>query len=141
MQDISRHKQDEDGLDALGARKNILVEKVKNIIVELIHYSNEQLEINFSQHVSKILQYDYTYLANLFSEAEGMPIQKYIILQNIERVKELIMKDELRLTEIAWKLHYSSVAHLSNQFKKVTGLAASHFKKLRSIRRKTIQDL
>jgi PAS domain S-box-containing protein len=141
MQDISRHKQDEFALDTLGVRKNILVEKVKNIIVELIHYSNEQLEINFSEHVSKILEYDYTYLANLFSEAEGMPIQKYIILQKIERVKELIMMDELSLTEIAWKLHYSSVAHLSNQFKKVTGLTPSLFKQQKHNWQPTLQNV
>jgi PAS domain S-box-containing protein len=128
MQDISRQKQDEEGLDALGGTKNILVDKIKNIIVELIHYSNEQLQINFSEHVSKILQYDYTYLANLFSEEEGISIQQFIISQKIERVKELIVNNEFTVTQIAWKLHYSSVAHLSNQFKKITGLTPSLFK-------------
>lgn len=128
MQDISRHKQDAGGIEALGMSKNILVEKVKDIIIEFIHYSSEQLQINFSEHLSKALHYDYTYLANLFSREEGMSIRQYIICQKIERVKELILLDELTLTEIAWKLHYSSVAHLSNQFKKVTGVTPSLFK-------------
>ena len=141
MQDISRHKQDEDGLCAMGAPKNIIVEKIKNIIVELIHYSNEQLQINFSAHLSKVLQYDYTYLANLFSDEEGMPIRQYIILKKIERVKELALEDKLSLTEIAGKLHYSSVAHLSNQFKKVTGLTPSLFKQQKHTWRTTLQNV
>ena len=141
MQDISRHKQDEDGLCALGARKNIIVERIKNIIIELIHYSNEQLQLNFSAHLSKLLQYDYTYLANLFSDVEGMPIQRFIILQKIERVKELSLQDELSLTDIACKLHYSSVAHLSNQFKKVTGLTPSHFKKQKHSWQATLENV
>lgn len=141
MQDISRHKQDDDGLCGLGARKNVIVEKIKNIIVELIHYSKEQLQINYSAHLSKVLQYDYTYLANLFSEVEGMPIRQYIILQKIERAKELMLEDELSLTEIACTLHYSSVAHLSNQFKKVTGLSPSLFKQQKHSWQTTLQNV
>ena len=141
MQDISRNKKDEDGLCALGARKNIIVEKIKNIIVELIHYSNEQLQINFSAHLSKELHYDYTYLANLFSDVEGMPIRRYIIQQKIERVKELMLADELSLTDIAGKLHYSSVAHLSNQFKKVTGVTPSLFKQQKHTWKPTLQNV
>lgn len=141
MQDISRHKQDEDGLCGLGATKNELVEKIKNIIVELIHYSNEPLQMNFSAHLSQVLEYDYTYLANLFSEVEGMPIRQYIILQKIEHVKELTLQDELSLTQIASKLHYSSVAHLSNQFKKVTGVTPSIFKQQKHSWQSTLQNV
>ena len=119
----------------------LLVEKIKNIIQELIHYSNEQLQINFSEHLSKTLEYDYTYLAYLFSEMETMPIQKYIIIQKIERVKQLTLDDELTLTEIAWKLHYSSVAHLSNQFKKVTGLTPSLYKQQKHNSNATLQNV
>lgn len=109
-------------------RKRILVEKIKNVIIESVHHSEEQLQINYSDHLSKELEYDYTYLANLFSETEGIPIQNFIISQKIERAKDLILQTELNLTDIARKLHYSSVGHLSNQFKKVTGLTPSSFK-------------
>lgn len=99
-------------------KKPVLIEKIKNIIVDLVHYSDEQLQTNFSDYLSKKLQYDYTYLSNLFSEAENISIQKFIIAQKIERTKELILDHELTLTQIALRLHYSSVAHLSNQFKR-----------------------
>jgi len=107
----------------------------------LVNYSKEQLQTNYSAYLSKKLQYDYTYLANLFSESEGIPIQKFIIAQKIERVKELIVNDELNLTEIASKLHYSSVAHLSNQFKKVTGYSPSQFKQLKNKRTTTPENV
>ncbi len=111
-------------------KKSLLIKKIKNDIVELVNYSNEQLQTNYSEYLSKKFKYDYTYLANLFSEAEGISIQKFIIAKKIERVKELIVKNELNLTQIASKLHYSSVAHLSNQFRKVTGCTPSQFKQL-----------
>ncbi|MDB5246639.1 MAG: domain S-box protein [Segetibacter sp.] len=120
-------------------KKTILVKKIKSIVVQLVHYSNEQLQTNFSDYLSKELQYDYTYLANLFSQEEGIPIQKFIIAQKIERVKELIIEEKLNLTQIAVKLHYSSVAHLSNQFKKVTGFSPSYFKERESKQDKTMQ--
>lgn len=129
------------GLELMDDKKSILIEKIKNVIIELIHYSEELPNINFSDFLSEKLDYDYTYLANLFSEVQGTTIQQYIILHKIERVKELLVYDELNLTEIAYKLHYSSVAHLSNQFKKVTGLTASHFKELRHKRRKMLENL
>ena len=124
-------------------KKSMLIEKIKNVIVELIHYSDndEELKMNFSDYLSERLQYNYTYLANLFSEVQGTTIEHYIIYHKIERVKELLVYDELTLTQIAYKLNYSSVAHLSNQFKKVTGLTASHFKKLRDKRRKALEDV
>ena len=107
----------------------------------MVHYKDELLKVNFSDFLSEKLDYDYTYLANLFSETQGTTIEKFIIAHKIERVKELIIYDELNLTEIAWKMHYSSVAHLSNQFKKITGLTPSHFKELKNKRRKAIEDV
>ncbi len=129
------------GLELMNDSKSMLIEKIKNVIVELIHYSDEQLKINFSQYLSETLKYDYTYLSNLFSEVQGTTIEHFIISHKIERVKELLVYDELTLTEIAYKLHYSSVAHLSNQFKKVTGLTPSHFKMLKDKRRKGLEEL
>jgi len=129
------------GLELMDDKKAMLIEKVKNVIVELIHYSDKLPKTNFSDFLSEKLDYDYTYLANLFSEVQGTTIQQYIIIHKIERVKELLVYDELNLTEIAHKLHYSSVAHLSNQFKKITGLTPTHFKKLRNKRRKMLENL
>jgi AraC-like DNA-binding protein len=119
------------GLELMDDKKAILIERIKNVIIETIHYSDEVLKINFSNHLSEKLQYDYTYLSNLFSEVESTTIEHFIIKHKIERVKELLIYDELSLTEIAYKLHYSSVAHLSNQFKKITGLTPTFFKKLK----------
>jgi len=130
MHDISWQTEKKVAPNPADDKKPMLIEKIKNIIVDMVHYSHEQLQTNFSDYLSKKLQYDYTYLSNLFSEAEGISIQKFIIAQKIERAKELIINDQLTLTQIASKLHYSSVAHLSNQFKKVTGLTPSYFKQL-----------
>jgi YesN/AraC family two-component response regulator len=122
------------GLELLDDKKSILIEKIKKVIVELVHYADEPVKVNFSDHLSKKLNHDYTYMANLFSEVVGINIEHYIIKHKIERVKELLVYDELSLTEISYKLHYSSVAHLSNQFKKITGLTPSYFKKFRDIK-------
>jgi AraC-like DNA-binding protein len=119
------------GLELLEDKKSILIEKIKNIIVEMIHYSDEPPILNFSAYLSEKLHYDYNYISNLFSEVKGTTIEHYIISHKIERAKELLIYNELTLTEIAYKLHYSSVAHLSNQFKKVTGLTPSFFKKMK----------
>jgi AraC-like DNA-binding protein len=129
------------GLELMDDKKAVLIEKIKNVIIEMVHYSDELPKTNFSDYLSEKLNYDYTYLANLFSEVQGTTIEKFIISHKIERVKELIIYDELSLTEIAWKMHYSSVAHLSNQFKKITGLTPSHFKKLKDKRRQAIEDI
>lgn len=129
------------GLELLDNKKQILVEKIKNVIVEMIHYAEEQPKMNDSEYISKKLGYDYTYLSNTFSEVKGTNIQQYIIKHKIERAKELLLYDELTLTEIAWKLHYSSVAHLSNQFKKVTGLTPTYFKELKEKREKNLENL
>jgi AraC-like DNA-binding protein len=129
------------GLELLDDKKNILVEKIKAVIVEMIHYSDVVPKVNDSDYISEKLDYDYTYLSNTFSEVKGITIQQYIILHKIEKVKELLIYDELSLTEIAHKLHYSSVAHLSNQFKKVTGLTPTYFKELKEVREKNLEDL
>ena len=129
------------GLELLKDKKNILIEKIKAVIVEMIHYSDEVPKVNDSEYIREKLNYDYTYLTNTFSEVKGITIQQYIILHKIEKVKELLIYDELTLTEIAYKLHYSSVAHLSNQFKKVTGLTPTHFKNLKEHRVSNLEDL
>lgn len=126
------------GLELMDDKKSILVEKIKTIIIELVHYSEEQIKVNLSDYLSEKLNHNYTYLANLFSEVKGTTIENFYLSHRIERVKELLVYDELNLTEIAFKLHFSSVAHLSNQFKKMTGLTPSHFKKLKDQRRKAL---
>lgn len=123
------------GLELLDDKRSILIEKIKNVIIEMVHYSDEIPETNYSEYISKKLNYDYTYLSNIFSEVKGITIQQFIIIHKIERVKEMLLYDEYNLTEISYKLHYSSVAHLSNQFKKVTGLSPSFFKQLRQKRK------
>jgi AraC-like DNA-binding protein len=129
------------GLELMDDKKAMLIEKIKNVIIEMIHYTDELPKINFSDYLSEKLNYDYTYLANIFSEVQGITIEKFIISHKIERIKELIIYDELNLTEIAWNMHYSSVAHLSNQFKKNTGLTPSHFKNLKNKRRSPIEEI
>ena len=129
------------GLEVMDDKKSVLIQKIKTIIIELVHYSEEPLAINLSDHLSQNLQYDYTYLANLFSEVQGTTIEKFFILHKIERVKEFLVYNELTLTEIAYKMHYSSVAHLCTQFKKVTGLTPSHFRSLKIKRRSMLEDL
>ncbi|HEX5169489.1 MAG TPA: AraC family transcriptional regulator [Cyclobacteriaceae bacterium] len=129
------------GLELLDDQRSILIERIKNVITEMIHYSDELPLQNYSDYISEKLNYDYTYLSNIFSEVKGITIQQYIINNKIERVKELLLYDELNLTEISYKLHYSSVAHLSNQFKKVTGLSPSFFKKLKLKRKENLEGL
>ncbi|KPH15242.1 AraC family transcriptional regulator [Chryseobacterium sp. ERMR1:04] len=129
------------GLELLDNKKSILIEKIKNVITEMIHYSDELPKENFSDYISEKLGYDYTYLANTFSEVKGITIQHFIIVNKIEKVKELLLYDELNLTEISYKLNYSSVAHLSNQFKKITGLSPSFYKQLKQKRTKNLEDI
>jgi AraC-like DNA-binding protein len=112
-------------------KKAILIEKIKAVIIEMVHHADELPKVTFSNYLAKKLSYDYTYMANLFSEVQGMTIEHFIISHKIERIKELIIYGELNITEIAWKMNYSSVAHLSNQFKKVTGLSPTAFKQLK----------
>lgn len=129
------------GLELLESKQGVLIEKVRKIIVDYVYHSEEKEIINFSDLLSQKLNYSYSYLANFFSEVEATTIEQYVIALKIERIKELIIFGEDTLTEIADKLHYSSVAHLSAQFKKVTGLTPSHFKELKKKRRIAIQDL
>jgi AraC-like DNA-binding protein len=148
MENISTEQREEmkmallgSGLELMDDKKAILIERIKTAIVEMVHHSDEMIKTNFSDFLSAKLNHDYTYLANLFSEVQGTTIEHFIIAHKIERIKELIIYDELNITEIAWKMNYSSVAHLSNQFKKVTGLSPSHFKQLKDKRRRPIEDI
>jgi YesN/AraC family two-component response regulator len=129
------------GLELMDDKKSVLIQKIKSVIIEMVHYSEEPLTVNFSEFLSQKLNHDYTYLANLFSEVQGITIEKFIITHKIERVKELLVYNELTLTEIAYQMHYSSVAYLSTQFKKVTGLTPSHFKQLKEKRRSMLEDM
>ena len=131
----------ESGLEFMDDKKSILIEKVKNVLTEMIHHSDELPKVNYSDHISEKLDYDYTYLSNLFSEVKGITIQQFIIINKIERAKELLLYDELSLAEISYKLHYSSVAHLSNQFKKITGLTPSNYRQMKDKKRRPIEDL
>jgi AraC-like DNA-binding protein len=129
------------GLEVLDDKRNILIERIKNVIAEMIHYSDESQVDNYSEVISKKLDYDYTYLSNIFSEVKGITIKQFIILHKIERVKELLLYDEMSLKEISFKLGYSSVAHLSNQFKKITGLTPTYFKSIKKYRQQNLEDL
>lgn len=131
----------ESGLELMDDKRAILIEKIKDTIINMVHHSDEIIKVNFSDYLSDKLQHDYTYLANLFSEIQGITIEHFIIAHKIERIKELIIYDELNITEIAWKMNYSSVAHLSNQFKKMTGLSPMHFKQLKDKRRSPIEEI
>jgi len=129
------------GLELLDDKRQILIDKIKTVIIEMIHHSDEIPQVNYSDYISEKIGMDYTYLSNIFSEVKGITIQQFIISHKIEKAKELILYDELNLTEISQKLHYSSVAHLSNQFKKITGLTPSFFKQLKKKRMVNLEDL
>lgn len=148
MEDISTEQREElktalfaTGLELMDDKRSILIEKIKNVVIEMVHHSDEIIKTNFSEYLSEKLKYDYTYLANLFSEVQGTTIAQFLISHKVERIKELIIYDELNISEIAWKMNYSSVAHLSNQFKKMTGLSPSHFKQLKDKRRSPIEEI
>lgn len=141
QRDLLKSALKRSGLELMDDKKAILIEKIKNVIIEMIHYSEELPKINFSDYLTEKLKYDYTYLANIFSETEGTTIEHFIILHKIEKIKELIIYDELNLSEIAWRLHYSSLAHMSNQFKKITGLTPSFFKNLKHKRRSNLENV
>ncbi len=129
------------GFELIDNKKSRLIEKIKNKIIEQVHHAGGNRQLNLSEYLSSALHYDYTYLSNLFSEVEGTTIEKYVIAQKIERVKELLVYDELSLSEIAYQMDYSSVAYLSSQFKKVTGLTPSFYKSLKEHKRRNIEDL
>lgn len=129
------------GLELMDDKKAILIERIKNVIIDMIYHIDELPNMNYSDYISEKLNYDYTYLSNLFTEVKGVNIRQFIIVHKIERVKELLFYGELNLTEISYKMHYSSVAHLSNQFKKLTGLSPSAYKQLKEKRRITIEEI
>lgn len=129
------------GLELMDDKKAILIERIKNAIVEMVHHTEELMKVNFSDYLSEKLDHDYTYLSNLFSEVQGTTIAQFIIAHKIERIKELMIYDELNITEIANKMNYSSVAHLSNQFKKMTGLTPSQFKQMKNKVRNPIEEI
>jgi len=129
------------GLELIDDRRSILIERIKTVIIDMVHHAEEDVKIKFSHYLSEKLDHDYTYMANLFSEVQGTTIEQFIIAHKIERIKELIIYGDLNITEIAWKMNYSSVAHLSNQFKKMTGLSPSHFKQLKDKRRMPIEEI
>lgn len=129
------------GFELMDDKRAILIEKIINVIIEMVYHTSEMIKINFSDFLSEKLKHDYTYLSNIFTEVKGITIQQFIITHKVERVKELIMYNELNLTEISYLLNYSSVAHLSNQFKKITGLSPSHFKLLKDKKRIPIEEI
>jgi AraC-like DNA-binding protein len=129
------------GFELMDDKRAVLIERIKNTIIEMVHHTDGLIKTNFSVFLSEKLNHDYTYLANLFSEVQGTTIEQFIISHKIERIKELIIYGEENITEIAWRMNYSSVAHLSNQFKKATGLSPSHFKQLKDKRRSPIEDI
>lgn len=139
--ELLRSKLLQQGLELLDDKKSILIDKIKNVIIEMIHYMDDLPTENYSDYISNKLNYDYTYLSNIFSEVKGITIQQFIIIHKIERVKELLLYDELNLTEISYKLNYSSVAHLFNQFKKVTGLSPTFFKNLKQKRTSMLEQV
>ena len=148
MEDISEDQREQlknglavSGLELMDDKRAILIEKIKDIIIKMVHHSDELIKVNFSDYLSEKLNHDYTYLANLFSEVQGTTIEHFVIAHKIERIKELIIYNELNISEIAFKMNYSSVAHLSNQFKKVTGLSPSHFKNMKDKRRSPLEEV
>ena len=148
MEDLSAEQWDvlstsmkDIGLELLDDKKNIMVERIKTLIIQLVHYNDEQIKTNLSDYLAEKLNHNYTYLSNLFSEVKGTTIEKFYLMNKIERAKELLVYDELNLTEISYRLNYSSVAHLSNQFKKVTGLTPSYFKHLKRKKRSTLENV
>ncbi len=148
MEDISAQQREalktallNSGLELMDDKKAILIERIKNVVIEMVHHLDELPRVNYSEYISKKISHDYTYLSNMFSEVKGITIQQFIIVHKIERIKELIIYGELNMTEIAWKMNYSSVAHLSNQFKKITGFTPSYFKQLKDRKRSPIEEI
>jgi AraC-like DNA-binding protein len=129
------------GFELMDDKRAILIEKIINVIIEMVYHTSEMIKVNFSDFLSEKLNHDYTYLSNIFTEVKGITIQQFIITHKVERIKELIMYNELNLTEISYLLNYSSVAHLSNQFKKITGLSPSHFKLLKDKKRIPLEEI
>jgi AraC-like DNA-binding protein len=148
IENISSGKWDElnivlekSGIELMRDKQSILIEKIRNAVIERVHYADEPLEVNFSNYLSKKLYRNYNYLANVFSKTQGITIDRFYLLHKIERVKQLMIYDDLNLKEIAWKMNYSSTAHLSNQFKKITGISPSIFKKNKDKQISALEDI
>jgi AraC-like DNA-binding protein len=141
QREILRKNLSKSGLDLLEDRKAILIERIKNVIIEMVHHGEEMPKINYSTYIEDKIKMDYTYLSNIFSEVKGVTIQQFIIVHKIEKVKELLLYEEFNLTEISYRLGYSSVAHLSSQFKKVTGLTPTYFKSLKEKKLSTLENM
>ena len=129
------------GFELIDDSKSLIIEKIKTIVIEMVHHSEDKIKVNFSSLIETKLNKDYTYLSNLFSDVTGITIEKYVINQKIEKVKELLVYDELTLSEISYQLGYSSVSHLSAQFKKITGLTPGHFKMIKEKKRKPLDKV
>ncbi|MEY4541742.1 MAG: hypothetical protein RLZZ306_3499 [Bacteroidota bacterium] len=129
------------GLELIDDKRSILIDKIKNAIINMVHHSEDTVKVNISTYLSEKLDHDYTYLANIFSQVQGISIEQFIILHKVEKIKELLMYGELNISEISYKMNYSSTAHLSTQFKKVTGMTPSQFKQLKEKRRNSIDQI
>jgi|ERR1022692_1362373 AraC-like DNA-binding protein len=148
IENISSGKWDElnivlkkSGIELMHDKQSILIEKIRIAVIERIHYADEPLEVNFSNYLSKKLYRNYNYLANVFSATQGITFERFYLMHKIERVKQLMIYDDLNLKEIAWKMNYSSTAHLSNQFKKITGISPSIFKKNKDKQLCSLRDI
>lgn len=141
QQELLKENLSKSGLELLDEKKSLVIEKIKGLITDLIYATGEQPKVNYSIYISEKLGYNYNYLSNIFTEVKGITIQQFIIIHKIEKAKELLLYDEMSLTEIAHRLHYSSVAHLSSQFKKVTGLSPSFYKHVKEKRRDVLVNL
>ena len=139
--DSLRDTLEDAGLELIDDKRSILIEKIKNAIIDMVHHSEEMVKVNISTYLSEKLNHDYTYLANIFSQVQGVSIEQFIILHKVEKIKELLMYGELNISEISYKMNYSSTAHLSTQFKKVTGLTPTHFRQLKEKRRNPIEQI
>ena len=139
--DSLRDTLEDAGLELIDDKRSILIEKIKNAIIDMVHHSEEMVKVNISTYLSEKLNHDYTYLANIFSQVQGVSIEQCIILHKVEKIKELLMYGELNISEISYKMNYSSTAHLSTQFKKVTGLTPTHFRQLKEKRRNPIEQI
>jgi AraC-like DNA-binding protein len=148
MEDISGEELDnfrsalsDGGFELMDNTRVILIERIINVIIQMVHHTEEMIKINFSDFLSEKLNHDYNYMSKIFSEVKGITIQQFIIIHKVEKIKELLLYGELNLTEISYRLNYSSVSHLSNQFRKVTGLSPSDFKHLKSKKRNSIEEI
>jgi AraC-like DNA-binding protein len=148
MEDISGERLEifrlalaDGGFELMDDTRAILIERIINVIIEMVHHTEEMIKINFSEFLSEKLNHDYNYMSKIFSEVKGITIQQFIIVHKVEKIKELLLYGELNLTEISYRLNYSSVSHLSNQFRKVTGLSPSDFKHLKGKKRSSIEDI